>query len=210
MSVSPQIDALAAEVRRRSVRQSPAAKKQTRKTADTFAADLPGIPPEHVGAVLLRAAVLATHLFQADPGASARDAANLLGAAGQRLYHQGAERHPSGIEIVADERIPEDVAGIVSGGSAEVLKLPEREPAHERFAEPGWEYATTEGPRKQWDAAEVPPQGDGWERNTDAGRGGWDRFDYTERSYWRRRIPQYERLVHDGPELAAETGDPSA
>lgn len=88
MTVSSQIDALAAEVRRRSAHQSPAARKQVRKTVETFAADLPGIPPEHVGAVLLRAAVFASHMFQANPGTSARDVANELGAAGQRLYHQ--------------------------------------------------------------------------------------------------------------------------
>lgn len=66
---------------------------------------------------------------------------------------------------------------------------------HARRAHPDWEYATTEGPRKQWDDADRPPcdeQGEpepGWERNTDAGRDGWDRFDYTEESYWRRPKP---------------------
>lgn len=88
MTVTPEIDQLAAEVRRRSAHLSPAVRKQNRRTAETIAADLPGIPPEHVGAVLLRAAVLAAHVFQADPGASARDVGNVLGAAGQRLYHQ--------------------------------------------------------------------------------------------------------------------------
>lgn len=71
---------------------------------------------------------------------------------------------------------------------------------HARFAHPGYEYRTTEGPRKQWDDIDQPPHGDdgepepGWERNVDAGRPGmgWDRFDYTEESYWRRPRP-------DGP-----------
>lgn len=64
---------------------------------------------------------------------------------------------------------------------------------HERRRHPDFEYATTEGPRKQWDDVGVPPcEDDGsidpaWERNTDAGRDGWERFDYTEESYWRRR-----------------------
>ncbi|WNN96019.1 hypothetical protein SEA_HIRKO_69 [Arthrobacter phage Hirko] len=57
---------------------------------------------------------------------------------------------------------------------------------HAERRHPAWEYATTEGPRKAWNDADTPPDGDGWERNTAAGRSGWDRFDYTEESYWRR------------------------
>jgi hypothetical protein len=62
---------------------------------------------------------------------------------------------------------------------------------HARFAHPAYEYETTEGPRKAWNHADVPPDGEGWERNTDAGcpGEGWERFDYTEESYWRRRLP---------------------
>lgn len=62
---------------------------------------------------------------------------------------------------------------------------------HARFAYPGYEYATTQGPRKKWDQINDPPEGDGWERNIDAGRPGegWDRFDYHEESYWRRLRP---------------------
>lgn len=81
------------------------------------------------------------------------------------------------------------------------LLPPPREPEtdselHARFAHPAYEYRTTEGPRKQWDDTDVPPvdeNGDpepGWERNTDAGWDGWERFDYTEESYWRRRLPE--------------------
>lgn len=67
---------------------------------------------------------------------------------------------------------------------------------HARFAHPAYEYRTTEGPRKQWDYADVPPSNEEgepdptWERNTDAGRDGWERLDYTEESYWRRRLPE--------------------
>ncbi|MER7953876.1 hypothetical protein [Streptomyces sp. NPDC096030] len=63
---------------------------------------------------------------------------------------------------------------------------------HAECAHPDWDYATTQGPRKQWDDADVPPADDNgepdhtWQRNTDAGNGGWERFDYTEESYWRR------------------------
>lgn len=71
---------------------------------------------------------------------------------------------------------------------------------HTRCAHPGWEYRTTTGPRKQWDGVDDPPCDDngdpepGWERNVDAGLPGegWERFDYTEESYWRRPRP-------DGP-----------
>lgn len=63
---------------------------------------------------------------------------------------------------------------------------------HALESHPAWEYRTTMGPRKQWDDIDVPPcdrEGEpepGWERNVDAGRDGWERFDYTEESYWRR------------------------
>lgn len=69
---------------------------------------------------------------------------------------------------------------------------------HALESHPAYEYRTTTGPRKQWDDADVPPCDDngdpepGWERNTDTGRDGWERFDYTEESYWRRPHP-------DGP-----------
>ena len=61
---------------------------------------------------------------------------------------------------------------------------------HELRAHPDFEYATTTGPRKQWDLADEPPEGEGWERNVEAGipGEGWERFDYHEESYWRRRI----------------------
>ncbi|MFE3578743.1 hypothetical protein [Streptomyces vinaceus] len=65
---------------------------------------------------------------------------------------------------------------------------------HAQRRHPDWEYATTEGPRKRWDGIDVPPCDDNgdpdptWERNLDAGHPGegWERFDYTEESYWRR------------------------
>jgi hypothetical protein len=60
-------------------------------------------------------------------------------------------------------------------------------PSHADCNVPGWEYATTEGPRKSWQYEDEPPEGEGWERNVDKGRKGWERFDYTEEAYWRRR-----------------------
>lgn len=79
-----------------------------------------------------------------------------------------------------------------------IAKLRERESSasafdtdaalHERFTHPDFEYATTSGPRKAWYDSETPPEGDGWERNVDR-CGGWERLDYHEESYWRRRKP---------------------
>ncbi|MFF2100924.1 hypothetical protein [Streptomyces sp. NPDC058202] len=65
---------------------------------------------------------------------------------------------------------------------------------HAEQRHPDYEYATTTGPRKQWDDADVPPYGDNgepdttWQHNLDAGYpgAGWERFDYTEEAYWRR------------------------
>jgi hypothetical protein len=62
---------------------------------------------------------------------------------------------------------------------------------HERRAHPAYEYATTEGPRKAWDYADVPPEGEGWEPNaTESNPEAWERFDYTEESHWRRLRPE--------------------
>lgn len=58
---------------------------------------------------------------------------------------------------------------------------------HATCSHPDYEYQTTEGPRKSWNDADTPPEGDGWERNQEEGRNGWERFDYTEESYWRRK-----------------------
>lgn len=63
------------------------------------------------------------------------------------------------------------------------------EKLHELRLHPDFEYATTEGQRKAWYDSDVPPEGDGWVRNIHAGRDGWERFDYTEESYWMRPRP---------------------
>jgi hypothetical protein len=74
----------------------------------------------------------------------------------------------------------------------ELRRMPEVE-LHQMRSHPDYEYATTEGPRKAWDDEDVPPYDDNgepdpsWERNVDAGDRGWERFDYTEEAYWRRR-----------------------
>lgn len=55
---------------------------------------------------------------------------------------------------------------------------------HNRQNHPDYEYATTDGPRKNFDEDE--PEGDGWVRNVHIGRNGWERFDYHEEAYWMR------------------------
>lgn len=73
---------------------------------------------------------------------------------------------------------------------------------HAGMRHPGWEYATTRGPRKQlWDYLSEPPEGDGWELNKDAGRGGWEREDHHEEAYWKRPVPAAEDIEQpEGPE----------
>lgn len=85
---------------------------------------------------------------------------------------------------------------------------------HARQAHPGWEYAATEGPRKQWDYSDEPPSDDNgvpdltWRRNIDAGYPGegWERFDYTEESYWRRpraEVAEPDPVEPDNPAATA-------
>lgn len=63
---------------------------------------------------------------------------------------------------------------------------------HADRAHPDFVYRTTKGPRKQWDSMDAPPTDNegnpepGWERNVDAGDGGWERFDHHEETHWRR------------------------
>lgn len=58
---------------------------------------------------------------------------------------------------------------------------------HATCSHPDYEYEVTEGQRKSWADADTPPEGEGWTRNIHVGRDGWDRFDYTEESYWKRK-----------------------
>ncbi len=58
---------------------------------------------------------------------------------------------------------------------------------HLRLMHPDYQYETTKGPRKSWDDQDTPPDGGGWERNEDFCEEGWERFDFHEESYWRRR-----------------------
>lgn len=58
---------------------------------------------------------------------------------------------------------------------------------HSRCMHPDYEYEMTQGPRKMWDNSEEPPEGEGWEKNEEEGRNGWERFEYHEEAYWRRK-----------------------
>lgn len=55
---------------------------------------------------------------------------------------------------------------------------------HRNRLHPGYEYATTQGPRKGF---YLNAPSEGWEPNIDVGRLGWERFDEHEEAYWRRR-----------------------
>lgn len=97
-----------------------------------------------------------------------------------------------GVEAMLDILNP---LGIADPDVEQSVRKATAEELHRRCLHPDYEYATTEGPRKSWDGYDDPPEGDGWERNVDAGRPGegWERFNYHEESYWRRlraSVPQ--------------------
>ncbi|MFC0626165.1 hypothetical protein [Kribbella deserti] len=123
-----------------------------------------------------------------------------------------AEYNKRYMESVPDPAVLADIAAkraILADYQAEVAKHAEyweRQRArptselHADRAHPDYEYRTTEGQRKHWDDADVPPIDNdklepepGWERNVEEGDNGWQRFDYTEESYWRRLLPEEQR-----------------
>jgi hypothetical protein len=114
--------------------------------------------------------------------------------------------HPHNAEHIAIHDPAHVLADIESKRAILKMFTPsEREPEtdeelHARCSHPSYEYKTTEGQRKAWDDADVPPEGEGWERNVDKGYGeGWARLDYTEESYWRRRLPAGQERVEKEP-----------
>lgn len=101
-----------------------------------------------------------------------------------------------GMTTVSHARVLAECAAkraILSGSHWEPHERPTDSELHFRGSHPAYQYKTTEGQRKAWDDADEPPEGDGWERNTDSGRDGWDRFEFHEESYWRRLKPESER-----------------
>ncbi|WP_123661619.1 DUF6221 family protein [Actinocorallia herbida] len=72
---------------------------------------------------------------------------------------------------------------------------------HARGRHPEWEYRSTAGQRKAFHDYNVPPEGEGWVRNVEQGRDGWERFDYTEESYWRRRRPADQVRQPEPPQI---------
>lgn len=90
---------------------------------------------------------------------------------------------------------------------------------HAERRHPDFEYATTHGPRKQWNDPERPPAGENsdpdytWQPNPDAGRPGqgWDRFDYHEEAYWRRprERPTGPQDVDDTADIPADRNGPT-
>jgi hypothetical protein len=117
---------------------------------------------------------------------------------GRTLYLHDTD-NPKGVLVgVVDSA---DLAAVVCEAVNAHLEQQERQAAydlerasltdaqlHAQSDHPEWEYETTQGQRKAWDYSNEPPEGDGWERNVDAGHPGegWERFDYHEESYWRR------------------------
>jgi hypothetical protein len=96
--MNPEIDQLAAEVRKRAGAQLPEGRRLAKQIAADFHRDLDGVPDEHAGATLLRAAVFARNAFRANPKASALDISNALAAAGERLFH-----HPQTRDVAVEE-----------------------------------------------------------------------------------------------------------
>lgn len=93
-------------------------------------------------------------------------------------------RYPCATMLALDEDEPLSVTADLEEQHARLLAY-----VHSRYVHPDYEYEITTGPRKAWDYADRPPEGKGWEPNLDAGRPGqgWDRFEYHEESYWRRK-----------------------
>jgi hypothetical protein len=139
---------------------------------------------------------------QEDPG---RSPGRIVDERGETVvYDEGAPTEEQGTHIAAN-----DPAFVIADCNAKLALVDEvdynppstddssDQELHARCAHPDWEYRTTSGPRKQWDDVDDPPCDDygnpepGWERNIDAGMPGqgWERFDYTEESYWRRPRP---------------------
>lgn len=97
----------------------------------------------------------------------------------------------SAFENLKTEQRQLDPDGVEVGVSRQALDMVLAEYAtltaflHARRVHPDFEYETTHGGRKSFDEHE--PEGEGWERNVEEGRNGWERFDYHEEAYWRRR-----------------------
>lgn len=94
MTANPLIDQYAADVRRRHAAKPATARTEirriARRAAEEIRKDLPEVDDATLGAVILRVAAFAHNLGQAQPGASAREVAGLLDAAGEHLFHHSA------------------------------------------------------------------------------------------------------------------------
>lgn len=77
--------------------------------------------------------------------------------------------------------------------SDELLGKYTEQELHDLELHPDYEYATTTTARKSGES--IMPEGDGWEPNDKVVAGGlgkpyrrnWERFDFTEDEYWRRK-----------------------
>jgi len=158
---------LAAEIRKNSYHQPAEVKKVAKILAADLRADLPGIPDDVIGAVVLRASVFVNGAARS--GLTLVGAANLLGMAGQRLYHHAGP---------CDE--PAAVNGEQHPAAATVASLlPEaRQAARERIAAQAVVRAIRDGTMRSQTCAtkpldehgtcvgitQVKPGGNEWER----------------------------------------------
>lgn len=103
MTANPLIDQYAAEVRARLGGQSPAARNVARQIANDIRRDLPEIPDEVIGAVMLRCAALGRNQILANQKTTASALVSALGAGGEQLYHHPRARDEDLAEPTGDE-----------------------------------------------------------------------------------------------------------
>lgn len=92
MTANPLIDQYAAEVRERLGGQSKSARNVARQIANDVRRDLPDIPDEVIGAVMLRCAALGRNQILANQKTTADALVSALGAGGEQLYHHPKSR----------------------------------------------------------------------------------------------------------------------
>ena len=106
-----------------------------------------------------------------------------------RIYADDSGNHSRNIEFdnsspiyLNEQDILQNIFGASASSTFDCIRL--EKALHSLRAHPDYEYETTEGPRKNWN--QNPPEGNGWENNKDY-HDGFERFDYHEEAYWRRK-----------------------
>jgi len=117
---------------------------------------------------------------------SARSAPRTVAQASIEELIDGLNEQAKASRVVGNKAIGEKIEVLAKHLLRETREAFSARPAP---AEDEYEYATTTGPRKSWYSESEPPEGEGWERDTEKGRNGWERFEYHEEAYWRRKKP---------------------